>query len=96
MIKKLLTKLSKPKLLQGDKARHAHLIIEQHYQGKREILPPSLRIKGKEEIKGMFREQSYDWTVFRLYKEGNKLIFSQRHHVQHEGDCLKYLEDKTV
>lgn len=82
-------------MLEGTAAKEAHDLIQGHYTGKIKDLPYPEVLKGKE-IKGMFREDSYDWTVFRFYREGNKLMFSHRHHVQHKGECLKYLEKKIV
>jgi len=69
-------------ILEGQSAKEAHDVIER-YIHSRDVkglsIPYPEVLKGKD-IQGMFREDSYDWTVFRYYKEGNKLIFSHRHH----------------
>ena len=93
MIKKLLKKKVKaiPNLI-GKEAQKAYESINLW------MLDKKGKIECPKASQGMFRDDSYDRTVYKFeeHESGKTMIFSHRHHVQHEGDCLKYLENKTI
>jgi hypothetical protein len=66
----MLRKLFKKKTpLNGSKAKEAYLEIERYMQdksGKMECPKPS---------SGLFRDDSYDWTVYNFYEQNSKMIF---------------------
>lgn len=93
MIKKLFKKKTKVKAnLVGKEAQKAYEAISLW------MLDKDNKIPCPKASQGMFRDDSYDWTVYRFeeHESGKTMIFSHRHHVQHEGDCIKYLEEKIV
>lgn len=48
-------------------------------------------------IRGYFRTDSYEWTVFKFYiNKDNLYVFQHRDNVQHEGECIRYLENDNI
>lgn len=86
------------KILIDNKANKAFSSLYQYFNANKGsgIQNPYPEVTKGGEIRGYFRVESYDWTVFRVYVKNNQLIFSSRLHVQHEGQCITYLENKTV
>lgn len=76
------------KLFVDGKAKEQLKELNDFMDGKIKLATP------QKEMKGYFRADSYDWTIFHyIFNEKKKkatLLVTE--HVQHEGFCKQYLE----
>lgn len=74
-------------LLQGEKAKDVLRQLNDFMDG---LVNKGFNLHTNNQ-QGYFRNDSYDWTVFKFYREGREYKLIMVEHKQHEGFCKEFL-----